>query len=147
MRPDRGAAVAPTVLVRPPSVAKAEPKLVYDNNNLGAVLSGPTQVLWLTFARDVVITQIQTYYWNGGRGTQGGSISLVEKSSGRAVGTWRAVGSPGMNGVPNASWTAAPNLLIHKGDYGVPVSVPESWSYNAESGDAGFIRIWARPAP
>jgi hypothetical protein len=144
---DRGVSIAPTLLSGSSSVSNSELKPVFDNNNIGAVLNGPTKVLWLTFDRDVVITQIQTYHWNSGRGTQGGSISLVEKSSGKVVGTWLAVGSPGMNGVPNATWTVTPNLLIRKGVYSVSVTAPETWSYNSQSGGAGFVRIWARPTP
>lgn len=133
-----GRSVAPVAINA--ATPQAAAKVLYDNTNGDALLDGPKSKLWLTFGRDTKITEIITYHWNGGRGTQGGTISLIEKTSGRTIGTWTAVCTPGMNGVPNVNWTVKPNLLP-KGTYRVAVSAPETWSYNAQSQNAGITKI------
>ncbi len=134
-----GRTVAPVAI----SSAASRPatEVLFDSTNIAAVLSGPKALLWLTFNQDTQITEIFTYHWNGGRGTQGGTISLIEKTSGRTVGTWTATCTPGMNNVPNVNWTVKPDLLLPKGTYRVAVSAPETWSYNAQSQNAGIIKI------
>lgn len=122
-------------------VSKPAGEVLFDSTNIGAVLSGPKTILWLTFNQDTQITEIFTYHWNNGRGTQGGTISLIEKTSGRTIGTWTATCTAGMNNVPNVNWTVKPDLLLPKGTYRVAVSAPETWSYNAQSQNAGIIKI------
>lgn len=139
LRLTSGGSVAPSALNATASRPAAE--VLFDSTNIAAVLSGPKTLLWLTFNQDTQITEIFTYHWNDGRGTQGGTISLIEKTSGRTVGTWTATCTPGMNNVPNVNWTVKPNLLLPKGTYRVAVSAPETWSYNTQSQNAGIIKI------
>jgi hypothetical protein len=56
------------------------------------------------------------------------------------------MGSPGQGGVPNAYWTAHPNVVVPAGTYTVHDSDPASWSHNAESGGAGFTLLEGHPA-
>ena len=124
-----------------PPVEKPKPKVLFDNTNPAGVLNQPPKAVWISFRQPVQLTLIQTYHWNSGKGAVPGTISLVEKSSGRQVGAWQAVGLPGQGGVPNAFWTASPKLELPAGTYRVAVSNPDSWSYNAESADGGFVTV------
>ena len=139
LRIANGGSIAPSALNA--NAPRPVAEVLYDSTNIAAVLSGPKALLWLTFNQDTRITEIFTYHWNDGRGTQGGTISLIEKTSGRTVGTWTATCTPGMNNVPNVNWTVKPDLVLPKGTYRVAVSAPETWSYNAQSQNAGIIKI------
>ena len=135
-----GKSIGPTSLTRSPA---PKANLVYDNSNLGGVQSGPKSLLWLTFDHDIRLTQIETYHWNGGRGPNGGTMSLLEKSTGRVIGPWQAICSNGMGGAPKVLWTALPNALVKKGIYRLEVSSPSTWSFNAESKNVDFVKLWA----
>lgn len=141
----RGGSVSPTIL----SGGQTGPSaylgsVIYDNNNVYGVSNGPKVIEWITFNRDVLVTKLETYHWNSGRGTRGGSMSFVEKSTGHVIGPWTATGSAGMGGVPNATWAVYPNVLVRRGTYRIVVSSPDTWSYNAQSRGGGFAKIWAR---
>jgi hypothetical protein len=124
--------------------APAPEVALYDNNNIGGVLNGPTGTLWLTFPQAVNVTRIETYHWNGGRGAAPGKITLVEKSSGKTYGPWSATGSSGQGGALNVYWRVQPNTVIPAGTYKVIVSSPQTWSHNPESKNCGFVRLWGR---
>jgi len=127
-----------------PVPAPAPEVALYDNNNIGGVLNGPTGTLWLTFPQAVNVTRIETYHWNGGRGAAPGKITLVEKSSGKTYGPWSATGSSGQGGALNVYWRVQPNTVIPAGTYKVIVSSPQTWSHNPESKNCGFVRLWGR---
>jgi tetratricopeptide (TPR) repeat protein len=119
--------------------------VIYDNGNIGAVGNGPQRATSFTLAVPHVVTLLQTYHWNSGRGATPGTIALRD-DSGRVWGPWQARGTPGQGGVPNANWVTNPNVSLPAGTYTVIDSDPASWAHNAQSQGAGFVRIEGRPA-
>lgn len=115
-------------------------QVLFEVGNIGGVRNGPTQATRFTLNTPHVITLIQDYHWNSGRGAPPGSIALKGKD-GRLHGPWPTRGSPGQGGVPNAYWTAYPNVTLPAGTYTVIDSDPASWAHNAESGNRGFVRV------
>ena len=85
------------------------------------------------------------YHWNNGRGSTTGTISL-RGGDGRTYGPCRVTGSPGQGGVPNAYWTANPNVTSPAGTYTVVDSEPGTRAQNSESGGAGHARVEGYPA-
>jgi hypothetical protein len=116
-------------------------KQIFDNGNIYAVENGPSSPTKFTLTNETLITEITTYHWNNARGMQPGTISLVEKGTKRILGTWQAIGIPGYKNVPNAYWVIKPNITLPPGTYRVVVSSTETWSHNAQSDYAGFVKI------
>ena len=124
-------------LARPASV-------ILDNGNLFAVESRPSRTTVFRLQRRTRITLITTYHWNDGRGARPGSIVLID-GDGEVYGPWRAKGSPGQGGVPDAYWTVEPDITLSSGRYTVIDSDFATRSQNAESGDAGIASVEGRP--
>lgn len=123
--------------------------MYHTNYNIGAVLNGPTKPSTFNFPRAHHLQRIETYHWNGGRGATPGKISLRGPQG--ELGPWQAVGIPaGPNGtliyheVCLVDPTLRPEgLTIPAGTYTLIDSGQTSWSHNAQSGNAGFIKIHA----
>ena len=115
--------------------------MVFDNGNIGGVDNKPTRATTFSISQTKTITKIVDYHWNNGRGTsQTGSIALRD-AQGRTWGPWRTSGTPGQGGVPNAYWTATPNVRLPPGNYTVIDSDPATWAQNSGSQGAGHTRI------
>jgi hypothetical protein len=118
-----------------------KPNVVFDNGNIGGVDNKPTRATTFSISQTRTITKIVDYHWNNGRGTsQTGSIALRD-AQGRTWGPWRTSGTPGQGGVPNAYWTATPNVQLPPGNYTVIDSDPATWAQNSGSQGAGHTRI------
>jgi hypothetical protein len=121
--------------------ASAE-ELFHGYNNFG-VLNGPRNSTFFTvtgFGWNV--NQIATYHYNNGRGTTSvGNIKIFFASNGALQGTYRAVGIASGN-VPNANWIANTNQLLLPGTYRVSDDSVSTWSFNNQSGGAGFVNIF-----
>jgi hypothetical protein len=128
-----------------PATPSGQGTVSFDNGNIGGVGNGPSQPTVFTFNEARVLTLIQNYHWNSARGATPGSIA-VREAGGRVYGPWPANGSPGQGGVPNAYWTARPNITLPAGTYTVIDSEPASWSHNSQSGNRGFTRVESYPA-
>ena len=102
--------------------------------------NGPTadSVVDLPAAR---VTAIQTYHWNNASGAQPGTVGL-RGSDGAVYGPFRATGSEGQGGVPNAYWTAVTDFEVPAGRYEVVDSDPTTWSTAGDLGGRGMVRIW-----
>ncbi|MFC1679435.1 DUF1566 domain-containing protein [Elusimicrobiota bacterium] len=121
---------------RPAPAGKEE--VVFSNRNKGTVWNLPVPTFQLS--QPMVITKINTYHWNGGKGTkEPGRIGI------RGVGSWQAEGAPGMANTPNAEWTAHPNVKLEAGEYAVTDSDPSSWSQNIASKGLGFVEVYGKP--
>ncbi|MFN3593946.1 MAG: hypothetical protein ACK4TK_04610 [Thiobacillaceae bacterium] len=120
-------------------------QLIFEVGNIGGVANGPNRPTTFTLAQAHRITLIRNYHWNSARGAKPGTIALRD-ASGRVWGPWQATGSPGQGGVPNAYWTAHPNVVLPAGTYTVIDSDPASWAHNAESDYRGFVRVEGHPA-
>jgi hypothetical protein len=110
--------------------------LLYDNfNRLSVTQSAgpPCPTAWV-LSQTSQITQLATYHWNNGLGVPPGTISL--KSDSATYGPYHAVG------YDNATWLATANVILSPGTYSVADSDPSTWSYNDQSGRAGFVRVW-----
>lgn len=118
----------------------AQDKVIFDNGNIYTVYNSPTIATKFTVSQPYVITQIANYHWNNARGATPGTISLKD-SNGNVYGPWSTAGSPGQGGVPNAYWTANPNVKIPAGEYTVIDSSPATWAHNSQSGNRGFSSV------
>ncbi len=128
-----------------PSIPVAKPGPLLDNGNISSVYNLPTRPTVIRLAQEIVLTSITNYHWNDGRGTpRTGSITLRD-ASGRSYGPWPTSGRPGQGGVPNAYWTATPNVRMPAGDYVVIDSDPATWSQNSGSDGAGHTRFEGYP--
>lgn len=124
--------------------ALAQDEVVFENGNIEQVFNGPTNPTVFVLDQPRLVTAIQTYHWNNGRGTTPGLIALVHED-GTVYGPWAAVGLPGMGGVPNAYWEVYPNEVLPAGMYLIVDSDPETWSHNARSDYTGFAVVRAAP--
>ncbi len=112
--------------------AAAGIEVLLDTTNAAAVRNGTSRPSVLKLAAPRLITLIQTYHWNGGRGASAGWISL-RGQDGKQYGPWRATPGAGQGGAPSAFWTCSPSTVLPAGTYTVVVSDPATWSSNAES--------------
>lgn len=115
-------------------------KVIFEIGNIYGVSNSPTNLTKFTISQPHVITQIVNYHWNNARGAAPGTISLKD-SIGNIYGPWTTKGSPGQGGVPNAYWTAMPNVRIPAGEYTVIDSNPMTWAQNSQSNNRGFTRV------
>lgn len=134
----------PGQLQKVPLTAGTTPALpeetLFNNNNGYGTLDGAAEPR-LSFETPVVVTAIQTYHWNSGRGATPGRIALTNTETGQVYGPWQATGSPGQGGVPNAFWTCALKQELPAGTYRVLDSEPATWSSNPQSGGQGFAIV------
>lgn len=114
-----------------------------NNFNGGGVANNPTVPTTFTLTQSSIITTIQTYHWNYGRGAALGTIKLVH-SNGTVFGPWTATGSPGSGGVANAFWTVSPNVTVPSGTYTVVDGNNATWSCNSQSLNKGFAKVLAK---
>lgn len=119
------------------------PFTALDNFNGGGVVNNPSAATTFTVAYSCLITTIQTYHWNNGRGAATGTIKLIH-SNGTVYGPWTATGIAGSGGVANAFWNVTPNTVIPAGTYTVVDSDKATWSCNAQSLNKGFAKVLAR---
>jgi hypothetical protein len=125
-----------------PQAARVSEEL-FRVNNAARVYNGPSTPTVFTVNRTIVVTRVQTYHWNDGRGATGGTISLRE-SSGRIYGPWPVTTSDG-SGVRNVYWSCQLNVHLPPGTYTVVDSDPATWSQNGESAGRGFALIEGYP--
>jgi hypothetical protein len=119
------------------------PFTALDNFNGGGVVNNPSAATTFTVAYSCLITTIQTYHWNNGRGAPTGTIKLVH-ANGTVYGPWTATGIAGSGGVTNAFWSVTPNSVIPAGTYTVVDSDKATWSCNGQSLNKGFAKVFAR---
>jgi hypothetical protein len=119
--------------------------VLFNNGNTGGVNNNAARATTFTLQAPHVVTLIQNYHWNNGRGASTGTIGL-RGSDGRTYGPWSAAGAPGQGGVPNAYWNVAPNTTLPAGTYTVIDSDPATWAQNSQSGGSGFTRVEGYPA-
>ncbi|PIQ23468.1 hypothetical protein COW36_09225 [bacterium (Candidatus Blackallbacteria) CG17_big_fil_post_rev_8_21_14_2_50_48_46] len=138
-KPSASATPSPTA-----SVIPAADQLIFDNGNILAVFNRPTAATTFHLEKATLITYLQTYHWNEGQGSTGGTVSL-EDNSGKIYGPWKVQTRPGQGGVPNAYWFAEPQVIVPAGTYHVLDSEPSTWSQNSANGGQGMALVRGIP--
>jgi hypothetical protein len=128
-----------------PALPTAEQELIFERNSIWAVENSPTSPTSFTIDREWTVTEIKTYHWNYGQGKAPGMIGLQDER-GMVLGMWPASGSPGSGGVPDAYWTARPNLVLQPGKYTILDSDPATWSQNGETAGEGIAWVYGLPS-
>lgn len=117
-----------------------EELVLFDNQNIGAVVNQPTLSTQFTLTEPTWLSQVETYHWNQAQGKDLGSIGL-EDENGVLYGPWDATGRCGQGGVVNAYWSVFPDVELSAGTYTIIDSDPASWAHNGESGGRGFASV------
>jgi hypothetical protein len=121
--------------------------LIFQHFTNAAVKVGwPTQPSTFTLDKSYTISQIRTYHWNNGRGTQTPGVISIKGPDGKVYGPWKASGSPGQGGISNVHWIALPDLTLPPGTYQVVDSDPSTWSHNSDTHGAGIIWVYGSAA-
>lgn len=115
-------------------------------NNISIVQNQPSAPTVFKTSSPYMITSLQTYHWNNGRGTSVPGRIGFRSATGRVFGPWSASGTPGQGGVRNANWTASPRVILPAGTYTVTDSDPSTWSQNRGTGGRGFATVRGYPA-
>lgn len=138
------APVAPSPTAAVPS--QPQPRMIgeaveiLNTYNKGGVSHGNARSPTFTLTEPMMLTYLQTYHWNGGRGTPApGQIGL------KGQGVWQAEGRPGMFDTPNAEWIATPEVILQPGTYTVVDSSADTWAHNSRSNEVGFVVVRAAP--
>lgn len=113
-------------------------KELFNNWNVGGVSNGPSSNPSFTISSPAVITYVDTYHWNYGKGKKPGTIAL-KHSDGTIYGPWDAYSPPGST--IGIYWTVEPNVKIKAGTYQIIDSDPKTWSYNSQSKNQGFAAV------
>ncbi|MHC1744299.1 MAG: hypothetical protein AB9873_14860 [Syntrophobacteraceae bacterium] len=122
-----------------PSQAKPVSEVLFRINNVGRVYNGPSAPSVFSANRPFVVTRVQTYHWNDGRGASGGTVSFRE-AAGRVYGPWQVTTADG-SGARNVYWDCRLNVELPAGRYTVIDSDAATWSHNSESAGRGFVLI------
>jgi hypothetical protein len=122
------------------TVVEAASGVSLNNHNVLAVQNGGTPPTF-EFEDVMKLLTVQTYHYNLGSGVgETGEISL-QAEDGTVYGPYATEGREGQGGVPNAYWTATPDVELPPGSYTVIDSDPSTWSQNSGSGGEGFVVI------
>lgn len=112
---------------------KGPPITVFNTGNDYGVSNGGTSPSFAV-STNTTITQIMTYHWNGGKGSNGGTIALKDQN-GKIYGPW-------VVSVRNrVYWEVNRQIELAPGTYTVIDSEPSTWAQNAASGGKGMVTI------
>jgi len=127
------------------SRSSLEEEVLFELASDAAVNDGPHSPTNFSLDRQSIITKIQTFHWNHGKGQKPGTIGLKDEA-GKEYGPWQASGMTGTGGVPNVYWVAVTNYLeLPPGRYMVVDSDPSTWSNNRETRGRGIAWIYGQP--
>ena len=113
---------------------------IFNSFNAAGTYNNPVTDPIFTIVNHTHITSINNYHWNNGMGATPGLIGLKQIVAGvstNEIGQWQAVGYPGLGGVPNATWSASPDIVLPPGTYLVTDSSHATWSYTLSSWSNG----------
>ncbi len=116
-------------------------KVISDNWNKASVGNNPSCKPSFAIYESQIITYIDTYHWNDGKGASAGGKISLKRDDGTIYGPWIVETKPGQGGVPNAWWIVHPNEVIPPGRYTVEDSDVATWSQNQGSNGCGFSKI------
>jgi len=130
----------PTATSQPSDSSSTSTNKKFNTHNISAVSNNPKKPTLFIFKSQCKLISITNYHWNNAKGSNPGTIG-VRSQSGKNFGPWNTSGKPGQGGVPNAYWTANPNVTLPAGTYTVIDSEPSTWAQNAGSGYRGMSNI------
>ena len=115
---------------------------ILNTGNIGGVQNNPQNPTTFTIKSTCKLSSITNYHWNNAKGSTPGTIG-VRDGSGKMYGPWPTTGKPGQGGVPNAYWTATPNVSLPSGTYTIIDSEPSTWAHNSGSDYRGMTDVVA----
>ena len=116
-----------------------ESEVIYDSWNIHSVNNAPACSPVFTIDEPRMITYIDTYHWNWGKGTNSDGTISLKNGDGEIFGPWTVALESG-SGVANVWWISHPDEVIPAGNYTVVDSDPDTWSWNSQS-SCGFTKI------
>lgn len=94
----------------------------------------PKNPVKLTISKPTMVVRITTDHFNGGKGTSSPGTISIKDSEGKTIGSFRAQGQVGSDGIPNVKWVAEPGQLLEKGTYYIWDSDMSTWSKTPAGG-------------
>ena len=137
--PTTPAPTEPVPTDEPTALPTGPVEKVFSVESIAGISSGPSKPSKFTIETRLFVTSIVTYHYDNG-GAAPGQISL-KSADGTVYGPWPTVGSDGQGGVPNAYWTATPNVSLEPGTYTVVDSSPSTWSWAPDTGGRGIVIV------
>jgi hypothetical protein len=133
--------------------ARAE-RVLFDNTNVALVGNGGRRPTFNTAGKAYCLMSVRTYHWNNGKGAAaagyvGLTASGLSLGGPGPVGFWKAAGSTGVGGVPNAIWRVSlprETPIVIRGTYSCSDSSAGTWSQNQASAGLGFCVVDGSPA-
>ncbi|VVB72226.1 Uncharacterised protein [uncultured archaeon] len=123
----------------PSATDKSHSEVLYDSWNIYSVKNAPTCGPFFSIDRPYMMTYIDTYHWNWGKGTTSAGTIALKNGDGEIFGPWTVTLESG-SGVANVWWISHPNEIIPAGNYTVVDSDPDTWSWNSQS-SCGFAKV------
>ncbi len=123
-----------------------EPIVIFESGNdidVTQRVGGPPEPTVFVTTQSYFVSHIHTYHWNGGQGATPDRVRL-RRSDGKVYGPWEVRAYPGHKNAPNVNWVVEPKFVLPPGTYTVVDSKPDTWSFNATSGNRGFAIIKGR---
>lgn len=119
---------------------------MFNNWNTAGVSSGPSSYPTFTINSPFMISYIDTYHWNDGKGKNLGTIAL-KHSDGTTYGPWVAKRPYWKQSDDNTYWVVEPHEVVKAGKYSIIDSDPQTWSYNSQSDNNGFASVIGMKVP
>ncbi len=119
--------------IRPAPPASGSEKIVFSSGNDYGVANGGKPPVF-TLAVPTVVTQINSYHWNNGRGAPGGTVWLMN-TNGDTFGPWQVTVRA------NVYWEVNQRIKLPAGTYTFFDSDPSTWAQNSQSGGRGMVII------
>jgi hypothetical protein len=135
-------------------VCSGTERVLFDNSNAALAGNGGQRPTFTTLGKAYCLTSVQTYHWNNGKGaTSPGFVGLTAAGTSLGgpgpIGFWKAAGSTGQGGAPNAIWRVTvprSTPIVIRGTYSCSDSLPGTWSQNQASAGLGFCVVAGTPA-
>jgi hypothetical protein len=133
-----------TVSPAPGVTTPPESTLLEVSDRAGKLKGGASEPTF-TIDAPYLVTIIETFHWNGGRGATPGTIRLLTEG-GDVMGPWQATGRPGPGDVADAYWVVEPGVVLPAGTYRIVDSEPATWTHSSWTKGLGYAEVRGRPS-
>ena len=134
-----------TSACRPGTAGLPVDAVLFDTSDRGALKQKPKYVPRFTISAPQVVTLVETYHHNGGKGATPGTISLLGQD-GTLYGPWKATGRASAD-LEDAYWFVEPWLELPPGTYTVVDSQPGTWAQSTWTKGVGYVTVRGHPVP